>query len=194
MARSFVLSWYNDIMIGQFVKGRAYVFIDAANILYSQQTLGWRIDYKRLYEYCADETKLVGVRYYTGKVGTLEKQLKFIRKLETLRYTVVAKEVKFIKIDGGKLLPKGNLDVELALDAMRLASKYDSLVLFSGDSDFAYLIDLLKESGKQVIVLSTRGHVSKELLDRAKYVDLRKLKDRISLESLKNQEPPESDS
>lgn len=181
-------------MIGQFVKGRAYVFIDAANILYSQQTLGWRIDYKRLYEYCADETKLVGVRYYTGKVGTLEKQLKFIRKLETLRYTVVAKEVKFIKIDGGKLLPKGNLDVELALDAMRLASKYDSLVLFSGDSDFAYLIDLLKESGKQVIVLSTRGHVSKELLDRAKYVDLRKLKDRISLESLKNQEPPESDS
>ena len=194
MARSFVLSWYNDIMIGQFVKGRAYVFIDAANILYSQQTLGWRIDYKRLYEYCADETKLVGVRYYTGKVGTLEKQLKFIRKLETLRYTVVAKEVKFIKIDGGKLLPKGNLDVELALDAMRLASKYDSLVLFSGDSDFAYLIDLLKESGKQVIVLSTRGHVSKELLDRAKYVDLQKLKDRISLESLKNQEPPESDS
>jgi len=35
-------------MINQFVKGRVYVFIDAANILYSQQTLHWRVDYKKL--------------------------------------------------------------------------------------------------------------------------------------------------
>ena len=38
-------------MIGQYTKGRVYVFVDAANILYSQQSLGWRVDYKKLLEY-----------------------------------------------------------------------------------------------------------------------------------------------
>jgi len=38
-------------MIKKFIKGRAAVFIDAENILYSQQTLGWRIDYQRLRDY-----------------------------------------------------------------------------------------------------------------------------------------------
>ena len=38
-------------MISKFVKGKVAVFIDAANILYSQQTLGWRVDYQRLKTY-----------------------------------------------------------------------------------------------------------------------------------------------
>jgi len=96
--------------------------------------------------------------------------------------------VKFIKIDGGKLLPKGNLDVELALDAFRLADDYDTLLLFSGDSDFGYLLDLLKHKGKKVLVVSTRGHISKELLERAKYIDLRKLKEEIIFTSQKPSE------
>ena len=35
-------------MIKQFVNGRVCVFIDAANILYSQQTLHWKVDYEKL--------------------------------------------------------------------------------------------------------------------------------------------------
>ena len=35
-------------MIKQFVTGRVFVFIDAANILYSQQSLRWRVDYEKL--------------------------------------------------------------------------------------------------------------------------------------------------
>ena len=92
---------------------------------------------------------------------------------------VAGKAVKFIKISADKKIPKGNLDVELALDAFRLADNYQTLILCSGDSDFAYLIDLLKAKGKRVIVVSTRGHVARELLERAKYFDLRKLKNYI---------------
>ena len=163
-------------MLREFVKGKTAVFIDAANIFYSQRTLGWYIDYEKLVDYLRQETKLVELRYYTGKVGTVEKQMSFIKKLESLGYNVTAKEVKFIRSDG-TLIPKGNLDVELALDAFRLKDIFDTFVLFSGDSDFAYLLDLLKQAGKRVLVASTRGHVSKDLLDRAKYIELRKLKD-----------------
>jgi len=67
----------------------------------------------------------------------------------------------------------------LALDAYRLKGSYNTLILFSGDSDFAYLIDLLKKDGKKIFVFSTRGHISKELLIRSKYIDLRKLKEEI---------------
>jgi len=175
-------------MLKKYTKGKVAVFIDAANILYSQQTLGWRIDYQKLRDYLQSQAKILGIFYYTGKVGALEKQIKFIKKLERLGLSVVSKEVKFIKIDGGKLLPKGNLDVELALDAFRLADDYDTLLLFSGDSDFGYLLDLLKHKGKKVLVVSTRGHISKELLERAKYIDLRKLKEEIIFTSQKPSE------
>ena len=119
---------------------------------------------------------VVGMYYYTGMVGSVEKQRAFIHKIKSLGYEVTAKEVKFIRVSSSSGIPKGNLDVELALDAFRLRESFDTIVLFSGDSDFAYLFDLLKQEGKQVIVVSMRGHVSRELLARAKYVDLPKLR------------------
>ena len=174
------------INLKRIIKGKTVVFIDAANILYSQQTLGWKLDYQKLKNYLKNQAKLFGLFYYSGKLGTLEKQIKFIQRLEKLEYKVIAKEVKSIKINKKQILHKGNLDVELSLDAFRLSSKYDTLLLFSGDSDFAYLIDLLKAKGKKIIVFSTRGHVSKELLERAKYVDLRKLKNFIEFKQKKS--------
>lgn len=167
------------------------MFIDAANMFYSQRTLGWRIDYVKLAAYFRKEVLLTGLHYYTGKVGSLEKQASFIKKLEEVGYRVIAKEVKFIKVHSLPDVPKGNLDVELALDAFRFGQEYDTLVLFSGDSDFAYLLDLLKEDGKRVIVISMRGHISKELVERAKYVALPKLRSHI--EKFKRPDEPASE-
>jgi uncharacterized LabA/DUF88 family protein len=168
-------------------KGRTMLFIDAANILYSQKDLGWYVDYSKLIKYFEKYSNFSGAYYYTGKVGTLEKQVSFLNKLTEMGFIVKAKEVKMIKLGGGKMLPKGNLDVELALDAYRLNDKYDTIVLFSGDSDFNYLLDLLKEKKKQILIVSTRGHVSKELLVAGKYIDLNKLKQYIEY---KNQKTP----
>src|SRR3989344_1095945 len=163
-------------MISKFVKGKTAVFIDAANILYSQKTLKWRIDYLKLKKYLEKEVDLVSLKYYTGKVGALEKQLSFLDKLQNMGYRVASKEIKLIKIENSKILQKGNLDVELALDAFKDRNDYDTLLLFSGDSDFSYLLDLLKVDGKKMVVVSTRKHISVDLLKRAKYVDLKKLR------------------
>ena len=70
--------------------------------------------------------------------------------------------------------------MELAFEMVDTQSKYDTAVLFSGDSDFAVPIDRIKKGGKWIMVISTRGHISRELLERAKYIDLRKLKNEIS--------------
>lgn len=167
-------------MIGQFVRGRVYVFIDAANILYSQQTLGWRVDYEKLKKYFEIECDLRAVYFYTGRVGENHKQNFFIQKLERIGYIVKAKEVKRIKISKSSYERKGNLDVELTIDVLGNINNFDTLILMSGDSDFAPLLDAVKAQHKRVLVMSAKGHVAKELLDRAKYINLKKLKDSIA--------------
>jgi len=177
-------------MISRFIKGKTAVFIDAANILYSQKTLGWKIDYLKLKEYLKKESEVISLNYYTGKVGSLDKQLKFIQKLQYIGYKVISKELKLIKLTDNKFLQKGNLDIELALDAFRTKNEYETLLLFSGDSDFSYLLDLLKLEGKRVIVFSTRKHISIDLLKRAKYVDLKKIRDKIEYKIQRGAEAP----
>lgn len=167
-------------MIKQFVKGKVFVFIDAANILYSQQTLRWKVDYEKLKKYFEKECDLRAIYFYTGRVGANDKQNLFLKKLENFGYIVKAKEVKRIKISKSSYEWKGNLDVELAIDVLGNINNFDTLILMSGDSDFAPLLDAVKVQGKRTLVMSTKGHISKELLDRAKYVNLKKLKDFIS--------------
>lgn len=167
-------------MIKQYVKGKVYVFIDAANILYSQQTLRWRVDYQKLKDYLAQECDLKGIYFYTGRVGENHKQNSFIEKLTKLGYKVKAKEIKRIKISRTAYEWKDNLDVELTIDVLANLNNFDTLILMSGDSDFAPLLDTVKSHRKRVLVVSTKGHISKELLERAKYINLKKLKDKIA--------------
>lgn len=166
-------------MINQFVKGRVYVFIDAANILYSQQTLHWRVDYKKLKDYFKEECDLQAIYFYTGRVGANDKQNSFLQKLKELEYIIRTKEVKRIKIGRNTYEWKGNLDAELVIDALKHSDDFDTFILMSGDSDFAPLLDELKERKKRVIVMSSKHHISIELIERAKYINIRKLKDQI---------------
>lgn len=166
-------------MIKQFVKGRVCVFIDAANILYSQQTLHWRVDYEKLKKYFEKECDLRAVYFYTGRVGENHKQNSFLEKLKSFGYKVKAKEVKRIKISRNTYEWKGNLDTELIIDALKYSDDFDTFILMSGDSDFASLLDELKSKGKRVVVMSSKHHISIELIERAKYVNIKKLKNQI---------------
>lgn len=177
-------------MLGKFVNGRVCVFIDAANILYSQKTLGWKMDYTKLKTYLEHECDLKGMYFYTGHVGDNKKQQSFLNKLRNLGYCVRAKEVKRIRVSPDTYLLKGNLDVELTIDVMKNVQEFDTMVLMSGDSDFASLLDEVKQQQKRVIVLSARDHVAVELLRRAKYIALQKLQKMLSFEESKKSPPP----
>ncbi|MCW2318917.1 uncharacterized LabA/DUF88 family protein [Rhodoblastus acidophilus] len=50
---------------------------------------------------------------------------------------------------------KGNMDIELAVDAMEMADQIDHMVLFSGDGDFRSLVEAVQRKGVRVSVLST---------------------------------------
>ena len=169
-------------MIRKFITGRVYAFIDVANIFYSQKTLGWKISYEKLKQYLSEECDLRWISIYTGIFPEDKKQKNFLDLLDILGYRLITKRVKRITTREGFYEYKANFDIEIAFDMIDNLDNYDTALLFSGDSDFAIVLDRIKSQGKRVLVFSTRGHISLELIKRAKYIDLRKLKEHICLE------------
>ena len=70
-------------------------------------------------------------------------------------YTMVTKPTKEFTDATGRRKIKGNMDIELAVDAMRLSENLDHIVLFSGDGYFRSLVAALQQKGKRVSVVST---------------------------------------
>jgi uncharacterized LabA/DUF88 family protein len=161
-------------MFKQYIKGNILVLIDAANLESSLKDLGWRMDYKKLYAYFNNNSKLIRITYYSAKFNN-EGHNSFLTVLKRTGFKLVTKNLKTI-FNGEYNISKANFDVEIALDAINLIDCYDTLVLFSGDSDFDYLIKNLRAINKKVIVVSTRQHVSNELVTCCnKYIDIKKL-------------------
>jgi len=153
------------------------IFIDGANLFYAQKTLGIKIDYQKLYDFLHQYQRIIAIRIYLAFNHQSEKEKAFIYKLEKIGYIVVCKQLKIIQQNNKTVIKKGNLDIELALDAFELQAKYRTFVLFSGDSDFEVLLKRLKQKAKRCVVFSTRGHISRELAYIAnKYIEIDNLK------------------
>ena len=162
-------------MLHHFIKGKVDVFIDAANIFYTQRTLGWRISYEKLKQYFQEEcgADLGKLFVYTANDPERSQQEKFLDMLDINGYIVRTKEVKVIRIAKGVYEWKGDFDVELTMDAIDHMNEFDTAVLLSGDSDFAPVVKRLKDRGKRVVVMSAKYHVSRELIQLAnKYIRL----------------------
>lgn len=111
-----------------------------------------------------------------------ENQNKFFTFLKNNGFTLITKPLKIIKLEDIERgdIRKANFDVEIAVDVMEMIDKFETLVLFSGDSDFNYLLRNLKKKNKNVIVVSTKYHVAKELIESCdKYIDIKKLRSKI---------------
>lgn len=136
---------------------RIALFIDGANLYATSKSLGFDIDYKRLLAYFRQRAHLVRALYYTALAEDQEYSSirPLIDWLDYNGYTMVTKPTKEFTDSTGRRKVKGNMDIELAVDAMRLANTLDHIVLFSGDGDFRGLVAALQQNGKRVSVLST---------------------------------------
>jgi uncharacterized LabA/DUF88 family protein len=55
----------------------------------------------------------------------------------------------------GRRKVKGNMDVEITVDAMEIADRLDHMVLFSGDGDFRSLLEAIQRRGVRCTVVSS---------------------------------------
>mgnify|MGYP002636082724 FL=1 len=136
---------------------RLALFIDGSNLYAAAKSLGFDIDYKLLRTEFMRRGKLLRAFYYTALLDNEEYSP--IRPLvDWLNYngfTMITKAAKEFTDSQGRRKVKGNMDIELTVNAMELAPHVDHIVLFSGDGDFRPLVASLQRQGVRVSVVST---------------------------------------
>lgn len=137
---------------------RLALFIDGPNFHTATKALGWPVDYIVMQQHFAKWGQLLRSIYYTAIRETTDYNA--VKPLTDFlvynRYTVVSKPVKeMTDYSTGALTLKGNMDVEITIDMIKLAPHLDHLVLFSGDGDFSALVEELQGLGKRVSVVAT---------------------------------------
>lgn len=173
--------------------GKIALFIDGPNLYATAKTLGVDLDFKRVLKAFEDRGTLVRAFYYTTIFEDSEyvSIRPLIDWLDYNGYTVVAKATKeFVDASGHRKL-KGNMDVELAVDALELAQHVDEIVLFSGDGAFCSLVAALQRRGVRVNVVSSIAvqppMIAAELRRQADWFwDLKNLASKIGREVAKS--------
>lgn len=138
-------------------------------------------------------------RFYYGWNSRVKRNWHIVIKAEEFGFIKNTKPMQFIKHYIGESvierngkstkkdsigvyieIPKSNFDVEISVDAIRLLDKYDTFCLFSGDSDFTYLVRFLKKNKKKFIVVASGQvfHTLKELADL--YINAQDVKSSIT--------------
>jgi uncharacterized LabA/DUF88 family protein len=136
---------------------RTFAFIDGPNLHATVRALGFEIDYRKLLEHLRTQGRLIRVLYYTAIVE--DQEFSTFRPLadwlDYNGYTMVTKPARGYTDSSGRRRFRTSMDVELAVDAMRLADKADHIILFSGEQSFSSLVAALQQLGKRVTVIST---------------------------------------
>lgn len=136
---------------------RVALFIDGANLHGTSKALGFDVDYKLMRQEFMRRGKLVRAFYYNTLIESDEFSTvrPLIDWLNYNGYTAVTKIGREFSDAHGRRRVKGNIGVELAVDAMELAPHVDHVVIFSGDGDFRRLVESLQRKGVRVSAVSS---------------------------------------
>lgn len=165
------------------------LFIDGANLYAASKALGFDIDYRKLLGAFQKRGYLLRAYYYTALIEDQEYSSirPLIDWLDYNGYSVVTKPAKEFTDSAGRRKVKGNMDIELAVDAMEQSATVDHIVLFSGDGDFTPLVSALQRKGRKVSVVSTMRTqpqmVSDDLRRQADhFIDISSLREEVGRE------------
>lgn len=142
---------------------RVGVFIDVQNMYYSARNLfGAKVNFGAIVREATAGRKLIRAIAYVIATESKEEQ-PFFDALYNLGIETREKPLQIFY--GGE--KKGDWDVGITVDAIRLAPMVDAIVIVSGDGDYVPLIEYLKNQGKQVEVAAFGETASSKLIDSA---------------------------
>lgn len=159
----------NGMSVIKHKEQRVGVLIDVQNMYHSAKNLySAKVNFKEVLKTAVAGRKLIRAIAYVVKTESGEEKGFF----EALTHLGIETKIKDLQIyfDG---LKKADWDVGIAVDAIRLSSFLEVIVIVSGDGDFIPLVEYLKNQGRQVEVLAFGRSASgrlKEITDD--FVDL----------------------
>ncbi len=144
---------------------RVGIFVDAQHVMAAQRTLGWNVDYNKLFLYWQKQYGVYNAFYYTRTPLVMTPQLRgFLNVLPHLGYTVREKLSKEIHHDDTHLAEvKANVSIDMVIDMMNTVMHWDVCVLYSGDHELARVVQWIREQGKIVMGCSVPTMMSREL-------------------------------
>jgi uncharacterized LabA/DUF88 family protein len=150
-------------------RGRVVVFIDGASLFYAAMQMEIEVDYTRFLSRLVSGGRLIHAHFYTGVDPVNEKQKGFLYWMQCNGYRVIAKDL-VQSTNGSK---KVNLNVEIAVDMLKLAPHCDTMILVSGDGDLTCALNHVTYQGVQTEVVGLRSMISEQLINVADfYTDL----------------------
>jgi uncharacterized protein (TIGR00288 family) len=155
----------------QHKEQRVCVLIDAQNLYHSAKNLyNSRVSFGNVLSVLVDKRRLVRAFAYVIKTKTGEEKA-FFEALIELGIETRVKDLK--EFHGG--MKKGDWDVGMAVDAIKISDCVDVIILVSGDGDFVPLVEYLKNHGKKVEVAAFGRSAAAELKEEAdEFIDLEK--------------------
>lgn len=168
-------------MMVQHKEQRVGVFVDVQNMYYSaKQLYNSKVNFRALLQEAVAGRRLVRAFAYVIKADVKD-ETNFFDALTNIGFEVRAKDLQ-IFFGGAK---KGDWDVGMAMDMLRMAQKIDTIVLVSGDGDFRDLADYLKSMGCRVEVISFGETTSAKLIEESdKFTDMDKDKKKFLIKSM----------
>ncbi|OGK16207.1 hypothetical protein A2862_00805 [Candidatus Roizmanbacteria bacterium RIFCSPHIGHO2_01_FULL_38_41] len=150
---------------------RVGIFIDTQNLYHSAKNIyGAKVNFDQVVkEGLAGRSLTRAIAYVITTESGEEKS--FFEALEKIGIETKTKNLQ-VFAGGAK---KGDWDVGLAVDAIKLAPKLDAVILITGDGDYVPLVEYLKNGGCQVEVASFGKSTSARLIEAADdFIDLDK--------------------
>jgi uncharacterized LabA/DUF88 family protein len=158
------------------------IMIDGANFYETAKRLNFVIDYKRLL-LTFERYDIHCASFFTGLNPQHDGIHSMVQWMENNGYRAYTKIFTSHTNDSGIVKRKANMDVEIAVECMLVASRVDEVHLFTGDGDFTYLVKAMQHDGAKVVVYSSRvANMCSEMLRRQadNFVELDHIKHDLS--------------
>lgn len=146
----------------KFRNQRVAVFVDVQNMYHSAKNLYHaNVNFAEILKSATAGREMIRAIAYTTRSENLSENA-FFEALDKQGFEVKMKDLQ-IFFDGSK---KGDWDVGIAVDTIKLADKIDNVILVTGDGDYYPLIKYLQENkGCQVELVSFGETTSAKLLE-----------------------------
>jgi uncharacterized LabA/DUF88 family protein len=160
---------------------RVAVFIDVQNLYHSAKNLfKSRVNFKNVMKECVAGRQLVRAFAYVVKTEDTPGESAFFEALEHIGIELRVKDIQTFASG----LKKADWDVGMAVDAIRLSTGIDTIILATGDGDFLPLVEYLQDHGKQVEVAAFGKSASAKLKEEADdFIDLGENQEKFLLKS-----------
>jgi len=157
--------------MSQYQEQRVGIFVDVSNMYYSAKVMYQKkVNFKAVLTEALGDRNLIRAIAYVIKADIPE-ETNFFEALEHIGFEVKTKDLQ-VFYGGNK---KGDWDVGIAMDTIKLAPKLDVVVIVSGDGDFIPLVDYLQSIGQKAEVAAFGRSASGKLVEAAdRFIDLDK--------------------